>query len=267
MNASTDATQFSVTPIGVIRTPFKDRADAPQQPGAGSGVEGVITLYPGKNYEQALDDLAGFDRIWILAWFHLNRAWKPKVRPPRGSALKRGVFATRSPHRPNPIALSLARLLSIKGRTLRVADTDLLDGTPILDLKPYLADIEAVPAARMGWLTPERGAAQYALDWQPRAIAQAEWLLENFAIDLRPRAERVLGRDPSPHPYRRIAALPSGAFELAIKSWRVRFRVEGPRVSIEAIGSGYSEAVVSKPGPKPLHDDAAQRAFHARWPE
>src|SRR5882724_8849522 len=104
---------LTLDPIGVIHTPFKDRAQAPRQPRADSKTaEGTIVLRSGQNFEQALDDLAGFEYIWIVSWFHKNSNWKPKVRPPRGSKIKRGVFATRSPHRPNPIGLSLARLIS-----------------------------------------------------------------------------------------------------------------------------------------------------------
>src|ERR1700709_1827461 len=94
---------LTLSPIGIIRTPFRDRADAPRQPRAElkSG-EGKILLNAGQNFEQALEDLDGFDFIWIVSWFHKNENWKPKVLPPRGSKIKRGVLATGSQHRPQP---------------------------------------------------------------------------------------------------------------------------------------------------------------------
>ena len=106
-------------PIGIIRTPFTDRVDAPRQPDHnGGGSSGKIILEPGHNFEQALEDLDGFEKIWLLYQFDRNTNWKPQVLPPRGDRIKRGVFATRSPHRPNPIGLSLVTLLEIDGRNI-----------------------------------------------------------------------------------------------------------------------------------------------------
>lgn len=260
---------LTLIPIGLIHTPFKDRADAPRQPRAElkSG-EGRIVLNPGHNFEQALDDLEGFDFIWIVSWFHKNDNWKPKVLPPRGSKIKRGLFATRSPYRPNPIGLSVARLVSVKGRTLRVAETDLLDGTPILDIKPYLPYAEAFPDARAGWLEAwtEEDYTRYAVTWTALALKQSAWLLEHCGIDLRAHAERSLSRDAAPHPYRRISANKSGVLQLAVKSWRIEFSVNGTSVEIQRLASGYSAAALkAKTMISPLHDEAAHLAFHAKW--
>ncbi|HLX63048.1 MAG TPA: tRNA (N6-threonylcarbamoyladenosine(37)-N6)-methyltransferase TrmO [Planctomycetota bacterium] len=255
-------------PIGLIRTPFHDRAQAPRQPRAEREVaEGQIILHTGHNFEQALADLAGFDYIWIISWFHKNKNWKPKVLPPRDSKIKRGLFATRSPHRPNPIGLSLARLIGIDGLTVRVAETDLLDGTPILDLKPYLPHAESFPGARAGWLDAARDAhAENSIEWSPLAAKQCAWLLREFNIDLRAPTERVLSRDAAPHPYRRISRTKSGALQLALKSWRIEFSVRETRVTIERIASGYSAAALNFADAGTLHDDDAHRAFHAaRW--
>lgn len=253
---------LQVRPIGLIHTPFKKRADAPRQPRAdGRSAEGKIVLNPGHNFEQALDDLDGFEYIWVISWFHQNQNWKPKVLPPRGSKKKRGVFATRSPYRPNPIGLSLACLISIKGRTIRIAETDLLDGTPILDLKPYLPDEEAFPDARAGWLSNARSSDRnFSVRWSDHARKQAQWLAENFQIEIAANAERVLSRDASPHPYRRISKTDSGALQLAIKSWRVEFAVSNHTVEILRIHSGYTLPALEL-STKPLHDEKAHRAF------
>ncbi len=110
---------LSIEPIGYLRTTANKRHEAPRQPGSSeSDLPGRIVLEAGHNYEQAVEDLSGFSKIWLIYWFDRNENWKPMVLPPRGPAgKKRGVFATRSPHRPNPIGLSLVDLIEIKGRT------------------------------------------------------------------------------------------------------------------------------------------------------
>ena len=260
---------LTLTPIGLIHTPYRDRAEAPRQPRAElKSAEGKIVLNAGQNFDQALDDLDGFEFIWIVSWFHKNENWKPKVLPPRGSKIKRGVFATRSPYRPNPIGLSLARLIEIKGRTIRVAETDLLDGTPILDIKPYLPYAEAFPDARIGWLeswTTEDN-TRYAVTWTALALKQSAWLLEHCGIDLRAHVERSLSRDAAPHPYRRISKNKTGVLQLAVKSWRIEFLVNGTSVEIQRLASGYSAAALKAKKPvSPLHDESAHVAFHAKW--
>ena len=147
---------ITLTPIGVVRTPFADRVSAPRQPCAAGGARGTIELLPGRDFEHALSDLEGWDRIWVVFAFHLNPpgAWRPKVLPPRSAGKRRGVFSTRSPHRPNPIGLSVVRLDGVAGLSLHVRDVDMIDGTPVLDLKPYVPYADAFPDARTGWLEP-----------------------------------------------------------------------------------------------------------------
>src|ERR1043166_9494910 len=120
--------QLTLTPIGVIRTPFKEKYAAPRQPGTENIIAaGKAILNRGLNFEQALDDLGGFEKIWLIYWFDRNSNWKPKVLPPRGSESKRGVFSTRSPHRPNPLGLSLVSLRGISGRNVYFEGADMLD--------------------------------------------------------------------------------------------------------------------------------------------
>ena len=270
-----------VNPIGLIRTPYSDRYRAPRQPSmAEDACEATIELFPGHNFEQAVEDLAGFDMIWIIAWLHRNRTWKPKVLPPRGPRKKRSVFATRSPHRPNPIGLSSARLLAIEGRILRLGATDLLDGTPILDIKPYLPYADSFPDARAGWLDAvaaeelqrSRENRAYTVEWSELAARQAEWLAKEHGIDLAAEAVKILQHDPLPHPYRRISRWSRTHLILAIKSWRVKFALDGVQVRIERIVSGYSlnvvtSAVKDAASSAQLHDQQAHDAFHQRWPQ
>ncbi len=158
--------------IGYVRSPYKERFGTPRQPTVTEQVledralEGEIELLAGRNFEQALKDLAGFEFIWVLSWLHLNKGWNPQVTPPRGPRTRRGLFATRAPHRPNPIGLSALRLLDVQGRVIRVRGLDLLDGTPVLDIKPYVPYTDAFAAARTGWLDElkERSDAPDRLD-------------------------------------------------------------------------------------------------------
>ena len=144
--------------IGHVRSPYKERFGTPRQPTVTEQVledrplDATIELLPGQNFEQAVQDLSAFEYIWVVCWLHLNEGWKPTVIPPRGPKVRRGLFATRSPHRPNPIGLSALRLTKVEGRVLHVHGLDLIDGTPVLDIKPYIPFADAFPDAKPGWL-------------------------------------------------------------------------------------------------------------------
>lgn len=139
--------------IGRARTPFRRREDAPHQPVAAPDTEGVIEIAP--EYREGLADLGTFDRIWLIFVFDRSEGWKLRVKPPRGGP-KRGIFATRGPHRPSQIGLTSVALKSVDVATgfVVVQGIDLLDETPILDIKPYLRMVDAWPEASHGWLEP-----------------------------------------------------------------------------------------------------------------
>lgn len=147
---------YRYCPIGILRSPYSRRIDAPHQStvvaGTESGEAALATLELADWLdEQVLQDLQGFDRVWLIFAFHLSQGWKNTVKPPRGGP-KRGVLATRSPHRPNAIGLSAVELLTIEGRTLQLRGVDLLDGTPVLDIKPYVPYADAFPGSKAGWI-------------------------------------------------------------------------------------------------------------------
>lgn len=148
--------QIVYRPIGMLRSPYSRRIDAPHQStvveGTESGEAAMATLELAEWVdERVLQDLGGFERVWLIFAFHLSEGWKSTVKPPRGGP-KRGVLATRSPHRPNAIGLSTVELLKIEGRTLHLRGVDLLDGTPVLDIKPYVPYADAFPDAKAGWI-------------------------------------------------------------------------------------------------------------------
>ena len=147
---------FISRPIAWVRSPYARRIDAPHQAtvvaGTQTGDAAEARIEFAADFPvAAFRDLAGFERIWLLFVFHRSEGWKPEVRPPRGGG-KRSVLATRSPHRPNAIGLSAVELIGVDERALRVRGMDLLDGTPILDIKPYVPYADAFPGARAGWI-------------------------------------------------------------------------------------------------------------------
>jgi len=135
--------------IGIINSPFKNIEKMPIQPGGALGIAGSIEL--DEKYVPALKDLEGFSHIYILYHFHRVNGWKPVVTPFLDNTA-RGLFATRAPKRPNPIGLSVVRLLGIKGNQLKIENVDVLDGTPLLDIKPYLSDFDHFKETSSGWL-------------------------------------------------------------------------------------------------------------------
>jgi len=236
---------LTLEPIGYVRTALQFKDEAPRQPRASGGAPGRIELLSGRNYEHALLDLSGWDHIWVLFWFHHNAGWRPKVLPPRSTSGRKGVFATRSPHRPNPIGLSAVRLERIEGLTLHVQDIDMLDGTPVLDLKPYVAYTDAIVDARNGWLDVAADPiVAFDVQWDDAAAGQAAWVEARTSLSLRERVTTTLALGPEPQPYRRIRR-DGEDFVLAVKDWRARFSVDGRRVRVHEIRSGYRDSQLS----------------------
>jgi len=149
---------ITLTPIGWVRSPYTERFGTPRQPVVETQVLGggaqlaEIELAP--EMEHTLRGLDGFDFCWVISHMHLNTNWRRLVKPPRGDGTRRGVFATRAPHRPSQLALSALRIESVDEAALRirVRGCDLLDGTPVLDVKPYVPYADAFPDARAGWI-------------------------------------------------------------------------------------------------------------------
>ncbi|MDD5425324.1 MAG: tRNA (N6-threonylcarbamoyladenosine(37)-N6)-methyltransferase TrmO [candidate division Zixibacteria bacterium] len=136
-------------PIGLIHTPFKDPRKAPIQPRYAEGATGTVEVFA--QYEEGLADLAGFSHIILLYHLHLSNGYSLKVVPYLDDT-PRGLFATRAPHRPNPLGLSVVRLDKIEKNILYVTEVDMVDGSPLLDIKPYVPEFEKEDAVKIGWL-------------------------------------------------------------------------------------------------------------------
>jgi tRNA-Thr(GGU) m(6)t(6)A37 methyltransferase TsaA len=258
---------YAFTPIGVVRSPLLERAAVPRQPGLAGCTRATIELLAGHGFEDALDGLAEWSYAWVLFVFHRNveqgRGWRPKVLPPR-SAKKKGLFATRSPHRPNPIGMSAVRIERVEGLAVHVCEADLLDGTPVLDLKPYVAYADAHPDAGAGWLEASDPVAPWEVAFAPDADAQLAWL-EERGLALRDLVRTALALGPQPHAYRRIRSH-GRAKRLALKEWRVDFAEvsegsSGPRsLLVYAIWSGYRAPALALNPDLSLHAE-----FVAKW--
>jgi len=151
--------KIEFSPIGIIHTPFKSIERMPIQPTAGASVRGTVEVFP--EFAEALKDLDGFSHIILLYYFHKARGMKLTVVPFLDTTL-RGLFSTRAPKRPNPIGLSVVMLRGIKGSTLEIQAVDILDNTPLLDIKPYVPEFEDFSAVRTGWLEKAKGSVKSA---------------------------------------------------------------------------------------------------------
>lgn len=271
MSVGSQDASLLIEPIGHVRTGATSRVEAPHQPSAARGRPGLIELREGRNLEHAVEDLAGCDRIWVIFWFHLNHTWRPKVLPPRGVRRRRGVLATRSPYRPNPIGLSVLRLASIDGLMLSVLDLDMIDGTPVLDIKPYVAYTDAHPDAEIDWLR-QPGANgrdldpidRYQVCFSELANDQLRWIDAHGSEPIREKLEILLAAEPNPRPYRRIKREGAG-FRVAMHDWRAFFSVDGQVVLISHVATGYRASQLASGQGIPDDQLILHREFQSRW--
>ena len=146
-------TEIKYTPIGVIHTPHKTPEGSPIQPQGAVGVEGKVEVYP--EYVKGLSDLQGFSHIYLIYHFHLAKPFSLQVKPFLDDK-PHGLFATRAPARPNPIGISIVELVNIENHMLQIRDIDVVDQTPLLDIKPYVPDFDAREATKIGWLEEKK---------------------------------------------------------------------------------------------------------------
>ena len=195
--------EFQFSQIGVIRSPYKEKFAVPRQPGLVKSCSGELHLLPPYNQTDAVRGLEGFSHLWVLFVFHQTMAggWRPTVRPPRlGGNARMGVFATRSTFRPNPIGMSLVELKGIRYQKeqviLELGSLDLIEGTPVVDIKPYLPFAESLPDARASYAqqAPQADVTVYFTDDIARQLPSLEQRYPRLGIFIRD----VLAQDPRP---------------------------------------------------------------------
>jgi tRNA (adenine37-N6)-methyltransferase len=253
---------MDVTPIGVFRCRETYAYDAARQGVLADENPGVVELAGGQNFEQALQDLEGFSHIWLLFQFHKNTCWKPIVRPPRGNK-KVGVFASRAPYRPNAIGMSCVRLVGIQGLRVEVSGHDLLDGTPIVDIKPYIPYADCFPEATGGW-TDALENESWAVTFSEPAREQLVWLTAHGVGAIEGFLVQQLAQEPLDTTRKRLRHVDDVVWEIAYRTWRVRFESNAAdrRLTVVSVHSGYDHEEVVGEG-DPYEDKAVHRAFVA----
>jgi tRNA-Thr(GGU) m(6)t(6)A37 methyltransferase TsaA len=231
---------FEFAPIGFIQTPFKERFGTPRQPGLTPSSWGELTLSPNANLNGSFEGLEGFSHVWLIWVFHqnTNKVVRGKIHPPRLEGEKIGLFATRTPHRPNPIGLSLVKLDRVEGATLHFSGVDLVDGTPILDIKPYVAEVDFAADARAGW-TSGKPVRSIEVDFSNQAVTDlrkhvAEPLQDRFqalireVLELDPRPTFYKGSEASPNPY-------TDLYGFRLDHTNVVYRMDGRKATVVEI--------------------------------
>ena len=254
---------ITITPIGFLSCDKKERYESPRQGIHAKDHKGIIHLTPHRNFEQAVSDLEGFDRVWLIYGFHLNDWWKPLVSPPRFRDRKIGLFATRSPFRPNPIGMSCVKLLKVDKLKIYISEFDLLDQTPIYDIKPYIPYCDSFPDSSTGWLVPNTNL--YEINMTEIAKAKSDWLAVNCQFNIENYAKVQLQVDPDNDERRRIIKTDKTfngkiVYTLNFRTWKLDYVIidESNEVKVIDIYSTYSplelvEGSIDKKGDKDFH--------------
>jgi len=227
-------TRFSFEAIGLVRSPFREKFGIPRQPGLVK-VPASIHMLPEYSRQEAFRELQSFSHIWISFVFHrsMREHWKPTVRPPRlGGNERIGVFASRSMFRPNPLGLSVVELKAVRhsqqGMVLDIIGGDLLDGTPVLDIKPYLPYVDALPAARSGY-AEEAPPAKLQVAFTPTVLARLHELHETCP-DLQAVITEILQYDP--RPAYQPGTQQHRSYAMRLYDYDVKWQVEGQVVRV-----------------------------------
>ncbi|MCB1758523.1 MAG: tRNA (N6-threonylcarbamoyladenosine(37)-N6)-methyltransferase TrmO [Gammaproteobacteria bacterium] len=225
--------------IGIVHSPYKEKFGVPRQPGLVPQAHGSLELLPPYNRAETVIGLEGYSHIWIQFLFDRNPhgEWQPTVRPPRlGGNRRVGVFASRSPFRPNPIGLSVVKLervaLERGGVTLEISGIDLVDGTPVLDIKPYLAYVDSIPEARSGY-AESAPVADLEVRFSPLAERQLQQRQGGGALKV--LIEGVLASDPRPA-YRR-SEQHGRVYGVRLHDFDLRWRLDEHGVEVVELAS------------------------------
>ncbi len=236
--------EVKINPIGFVHSKLEQRYETPHQGVLVGNNISVIALNSNHNFDQALKDLEGFERIWIIYQFHLNKNWKPLVTPPRNNGKKVGVFASRAPYRPNQIGLSCVKLLKVEGLKIYISESDLLNGTPVIDIKPYLPYSDSFPNAKTGWVKTDLKSV-YKVAFTKKTEEKALNIFKDEKINLLNYARVQLEFNPTDTKRKRITfhnkkdkkSQRDANFQLAYREWNIIYKVnlEKKIVSIKDI--------------------------------
>lgn len=262
-----DVARFEIEEIGRLHCDERYRFEAPRQ-GVFAQNRGVIELRNEPRFVEAAADLAGFERIWVVFVFHLNAHWNPKVAPPviQPPGRRVGVFATRSPHRPNRLGMSCVELEAVEGNRLRIRNFDLLDNTPVVDIKPYIPAADAFPEAAAGWVD-EAEFSRLTVDFSPRALVKNAFVTAHGGPDIVNFCRVQLCYAPCDRKRKRVRKLESPLWSIGCRTWRAIFSIaemdSGKRIYVSDIESNYAPGELAPEAPDRYGDLALHRAFGA----
>lgn len=232
---------LTLSPVAYVRSPFAGKFGAPRQPGLVTEATGTVEFLPGFDREEMVRGLGDFSHLWLIFGFHLieEKTWHPTVRPPRlGGNERVGVWASRSPFRPSPLGLSLVALRKVRienhRASLEISGLDLVDRTPVYDVKPYLPWCEAEPDATAGWAAESASALDLPVLWLPEARALLEKILvssPNFQL----LVEQTLLADPRPAYHGSSQQQTARSYGVALGGWNIRWQVEETRLVVSAL--------------------------------
>ena len=228
---------MTLKPIGVFESAQIEPYQAGRQPDE-LGLFGKIKLNPGQNFEQALQDIESCSHLWIIFGFHHNENWKPLMQTPRSNK-KIGVFATRAPYRPNPIGLSLVELISVNGLVLQIGVNDILNGSPVYDIKPFHPEHDIAQDAKIGWLETSTF-VKNTITFSPFVEGQLEFLEKHNVNEIRSFIIRQLEYDPTNQSKKRVEQYQS-YWSLSYRTWRIDFTFSEDTIGILSLRSGYSD--------------------------
>lgn len=215
---------FEITPIGTLHCDEWFRFETPRQ-GVFAENHGYIELTE-STYAEAAADLNGFDRIWGIFVFHLNQTWNVKVTPPVAPpGRKIGVLATRSPHRPNRIGMSCVELEKVEGNRIYIRNFDLLDKTPVIDIKPYIPAADAFPTARTGWLE-EAETNRYNVTFTPESEIFCAEILSDTGTDLQNICRVQLSYSPLDSSRKKLKHLADNRWQIIIRNYFIDFIID-----------------------------------------
>jgi tRNA-Thr(GGU) m(6)t(6)A37 methyltransferase TsaA len=249
---------LTLSPIGIFHSTKKYPYDAATQASKDIAVAPAwIEILP--EFQNCLPELEKFSHVWVVFWFDRNDSWKPVLMPPRGHTHKVGLFATRSPYRPNPVGISALKIEKIESGKIFVGAHDILDQTPVIDIKPYLSSADSFPEARLGWISDETWSIQFT----ELAEQQLQYLedlpnLRNFIV-------QQLSTNPFDFDRKRIEKIDEKKFVLSYRTWRIAvLQNEDLRFTIESIHSGYGASELADPS-DPYTDKKLHLSYHSKY--
>lgn len=225
---------YTFEPIGFIRSPYKEKFGIPRQPGLIREARGELVFVAPYDRPEAISGLEGYSHVWLQFVFHqaLREQWQPTVRPPRlGGNQRVGVFASRAPFRPNPIGLSVVKLEGLRANdrelVLELSGIDLLDGTPVLDVKPYVVYVDSIPEAQSGF-APVAPPVKFAVQFSE--LAEGQLLARHEPQQLRSFITHLLEIDP--RPAYASDSQPDRIYGMRLYDFDLRWRISGDLIEV-----------------------------------